>query len=90
MSPSPGRPSTSINQENIDTVQRLVMGNRRISLHELEEATRLSYGSIHSILHENLYLSKVCARWVPRMISDDSGAMLTRYNVTQTIFILGL
>ena len=86
--PRPGRPSTSTNEENIETVHQLVMGNRRITLHELEEATRLSYGSIHSILHDNLHMSKVCARWVPRMLSDDmklsrvtiSGAMITRYN----------
>ncbi|XP_067687143.1 histone-lysine N-methyltransferase SETMAR-like [Haliotis asinina] len=64
------------------------MGNRRITLHELEDATGLSYGSIHSILHDNLHMSKVCARWVPRMLSYDmklsrvsiSGAILTRYH----------
>ncbi|XP_067663365.1 protein GVQW3-like [Haliotis asinina] len=85
--PRPGRPSTSTTQANIDTVHQLVTGNRRITLHELEDATGLSYGSIHSILNENLHISKVCARWVPRMLSDDmklsrvniSGAMLTRY-----------
>ncbi|XP_067649098.1 histone-lysine N-methyltransferase SETMAR-like [Haliotis asinina] len=82
--PRPGPPSTSTIQANIDTV----MGNRRITLHELEDATGLSYGSIHSILHDNLHMFKVCATWVPIMLSDDmklsrvniSGAMLTRYH----------
>ncbi|XP_067664168.1 protein GVQW3-like [Haliotis asinina] len=58
--PRPGRPSTSATQSNIDTVHQLVMGNRRITLHELEDAAGLSYGSIHSILHDNLQMS-ICA-----------------------------
>ena len=70
--------------------------NRRISLYELEEATGISYGSIHNILHDELHMSKVCARWVPKMLSDDmkqsrvtiSGAMLTRYNTNPDDFHL--
>ncbi|XP_048253298.1 protein GVQW3-like [Haliotis rufescens] len=83
-----GRPSTSTSPENIDTVHKLVMENRRITRHELEETTGLSYGSIHNIIHGKLHMSKVCARWVPGMLTDDmklsrvtiSGALLTRYN----------
>ncbi|XP_067667447.1 protein GVQW3-like [Haliotis asinina] len=92
--PRTGRPSTSTTQANIDKVHQLMMGNRRITLHELEDATGLSYGSIHSIFHDNLHMSKVCARWVPRMLSDDmklsrvsvSGAMLTRYHANPEDF----
>ncbi|XP_048243687.1 histone-lysine N-methyltransferase SETMAR-like [Haliotis rufescens] len=89
-----GRPSTSTSPENIDTVHTLVMENRRITLHELEETTGLSYGSIHNIIHGKLHMSKVCARWVPRMLTDDmklsrvtiSGALLTRYNANPDDF----
>ncbi|XP_048241526.1 uncharacterized protein LOC125374615 [Haliotis rufescens] len=73
-----GRPSTSTSPENIDTVHKLVMENRRITIHELEETTGLSYGSIHNIIHGKLHISKVCGRWVPRMLTDDM--KLTRYN----------
>ncbi|XP_071092044.1 protein GVQW3-like [Haliotis cracherodii] len=83
-----GRPSTSTSPENIDTVHKLVMENRRITLHEREETTGLSYGSIHNMIHGKLHMSKVCARWAPRMLTDDmklsrvtiSGALPTRYN----------
>ena len=68
-------------------VRKLVMENRRITLHELEETTGISNRSIHSILHNKLHMSKVCARWVPKMVADGmklsrvtiSGALLTRY-----------
>ncbi|XP_048251006.1 histone-lysine N-methyltransferase SETMAR-like [Haliotis rufescens] len=89
-----GRPSTSTRPENIDTVHKLVMENRRITLHEIEETTGLSYGSIHNITHGKLHMSKVCARWVPRMLTDDmklsrvtiSGDLLTRYNANPDDF----
>ena len=56
--------------------------------------TGISYGSIHGILHDTFHISKVCARWVPRMLSDDmnqlrvtiSGASLTRYNANPDDF----
>ena len=92
--PRSGRPTTSTSPENIEKVHKLVIENRRISLYELEEATGISYGSIHNILHDELHMSKVCARWVPKMLSDDmkqsrvtiSGAMLTRYNTNPDDF----
>ena len=92
--PRSGRPSTSTSTEMVDKVHTLVMKNRRISLYELEEATGISYGSINSILHDKLHMSKVCARWVPRMLSVEmkqsrvtiSGAMLTRYNANPDDF----
>ena len=94
--PRSGRPTTSTSPENIEKVHKLVIENRRISLYELEEATGISYGSIHNILHDELHMSKVCARWVPKMLSDDmkqsrvtiSGAMLTRYNTNPDDFQL--
>ena len=92
--PRSGRPTTSTSPENIEKVHKLVIENRRNSLYELEEATGISYGSIHNILHDELHMSKVCARWVPKMLSDDmkqsrvtiSGAMLTRYNTNPDDF----
>ena len=92
--PRSGRPTTSTSPENIEKVHKLVIENRRISLYELEEATGISYGSIHNILHDEPHMSKVCARWVPKMLSDDmkqsrvtiSGAMLTRYNTNPDDF----
>ena len=66
--PRSGWPTTSTSPENIEIVQQLMNENRRITLYELEEATGISYGSIHSILHDKLHMSKVCVRWVLRML----------------------
>jgi histone-lysine N-methyltransferase SETMAR len=45
--------------------------DRRITIKELALECDLSVGSIHNIIHNDLGLSKVTARWVPRLLSDD-------------------
>jgi histone-lysine N-methyltransferase SETMAR len=64
-----GRPSDAASEQNIEAVENLVMGNRRIKVWEIEAETALSRGTIFRILHEHLLLSKVTARWVPRNLS---------------------
>ena len=58
--PRSGRPTTSASPENIEKVHKLVIENRRISLYELEEATGISYGSIHTYFMTN----STCPRYV--------------------------
>jgi histone-lysine N-methyltransferase SETMAR len=45
------------------------MHDRRIKVREIAVAMGISAGSVETILHDKLGLSKVCARWVPRMLS---------------------
>ena len=53
-------PGQDTSPENIEKVHKLVIENRRISLYELEEATGISYGSIHNILHDELHVQGMC------------------------------
>lgn len=69
--PRSGRPHTAVTQENVARVQQMVKEDRRIKLKELEAAIGISRPSIISILHEHLGLSKVCARWVPRLLTRE-------------------
>ena len=64
-----GRPSDVTSPANIRAVERLVMENRRIKIWEIQAETGISYGSISRILHDELLLSKVSARWVPKNLS---------------------
>ena len=67
--PRPGRPVDIISQEMIDRVERLVLNNRRIKVAELASESGISNGSIYTIIHEHLVMSKVSARWVPRNLN---------------------
>jgi [histone H3]-lysine36 N-dimethyltransferase SETMAR len=68
--PRTGRPATAQNEETIDKVQNIVMEDRRIAIEQLADILKISSGSVHTILHDQLRLSKVSARWVPRMLTD--------------------
>ena len=49
-----GRPSSSIADENIDEVQKIVLVNRRITVREVAEDLHISIGSCHLIFTNDL------------------------------------
>lgn len=61
--------ATAVNSGTIAKVKELVMENRRMTVRELSTLVGISTGSIETILHEHLNLSKVSARWVPRQLT---------------------
>lgn len=65
-----GRPSTSTSDDNKTKVDSLVRENRRITIREIAEHVGISIGSVSSIM-ESLGYQKVCARWVPHLLTDE-------------------
>lgn len=65
------RPRTSITANNISSVRRLIEDDRRRTTSEIASEVGISYGSTYSILTEELGYRKVCARWVPRLLTAD-------------------
>jgi len=53
----------------IVVVETLATGDRRLKVLEIAREVGMSYGSVMNILHEHLGLSKVCARWGPRLLT---------------------
>lgn len=70
--PRSGRPSTSITEENVKKVEKLVLDDRRITIKYLAKILKISFGSIQSILTDSLGFKKVSARWVPRMLTEEN------------------
>ena len=60
--PRPGRPSTAVNEINCAAVEAMVMEDRRISVRCIAAHLNLSVGSVETILHDHLGVSKVSAR----------------------------
>ena len=50
-------------------LESLIVADRRMEESRLAEETGISAGAVWTIIHEMLYMSKVSARWVPRMLS---------------------
>lgn len=65
-----GRPSVS--DETIRKLDEVVREDRRITIHELScFLPDVSKSTIQRIVTEKLKYRKVCARWVPRMLTED-------------------
>jgi [histone H3]-lysine36 N-dimethyltransferase SETMAR len=67
--PRKGRPQTAMTEDTIDRVNNLIQSDRRVTVAELSMQLEIGEGSVCNILKELGY-SKVCARWVPRQLTD--------------------
>ena len=69
--PREGRPSTSRVQENVERVKELVLPDRRITVRMIADQLNLSKSSLHNILREELKMRKLCAKIVPKVLSEE-------------------
>ncbi|UYV68426.1 hypothetical protein LAZ67_5004288 [Cordylochernes scorpioides] len=68
--PRAGRPSVS--DENIAKVEAAMLEDRRVTVRKLcDLVPDVSKTTIDKILREHLGYSKVCAIWVPKMLTED-------------------
>jgi len=66
--PRSGYPIEAATSEIIDKVHDIVLIDRRVKMRELVEATGILHGTVISIVHEQLGMKKLSARWVPRLL----------------------
>lgn len=68
--PRSGRPATAVTEEKIEAARNLIDEDPRVTKKML--ATHLGIGSaaVISILHEHLRMRKLCARWIPHVLTD--------------------
>ena len=45
------------------------MNNRRIKQSEIAMELGISKEWVHNIIHEHLHMKKICARWIPRILT---------------------
>ena len=67
----PGRPKTSVTKATIAAVKIVVEQNARLSVRDIASCTGISEGSVQTILKKRLDLRKVCARWVPHLLTEE-------------------
>ena len=67
--PRSGRPLTSHTSENIILIAKMINEYPRIKIREFRETLKISTENMYNILHEDLGLSKLCARYIPRNLS---------------------
>ena len=45
--------------------------DRRVKIKDIAKGLQVSYGTIYNILHDDLGLEKLSARWVPKLLSQE-------------------
>ena len=69
--PRVGRPFSVLMEKNVATVKTLIEEDARYTVQEIEELSGIHSSSVLKILHERLGLRKICARWVPHLLTDE-------------------
>ena len=64
-------PKISVTKANIAAVKIVVKKDARLSVKDIASCTGISEGSVQTILKKHLDLRKVCARWVPHLLSEE-------------------
>ena len=67
----PGRPKTSVTKADIGAVKIVVEQDARLSVKDIASCTGIPEGSVQTILKKRLDLRKVCARWVPHLLTEE-------------------
>ena len=60
----------------IAKVRTIVRNNRRLRVREIADGCGISVGSCDAILTDDLHMERVCAKFVPRLLTDDQHEQL--------------
>ncbi|XP_018353100.1 PREDICTED: putative uncharacterized protein FLJ37770 [Trachymyrmex septentrionalis] len=66
-----GRPSTSITDDNVEQVKKMILENRRITIREVADDVGISFGSCQEIFSDVLSMKRVAAKFVPKLLNFD-------------------
>ena len=69
--PRSGRPKTVTTPEIIDKIHEIILEDRRIWAKSIAEQLGISRERVGSIIHEDLDMRKLSAKWVPKCLHAD-------------------
>ena len=74
-----GRPNEMTTTEMVKKIHKMVLDYRRIKVRELLNMVGISKSAVHGILTENLDMSKLCERWVPRIVTRNKNSIVRMF-----------
>ena len=67
-----GTPSFKTSDVVKNEERDVIDGDRRLTVREVADKCIISKTAIHEILVQELHMNRICARWVPRMLSEEN------------------
>jgi hypothetical protein len=77
-------------QKVIENVRSLIMEDCRLTIREIADEVGISTGSENSILTEDLYICRVVAKFVPKLLSQEHNSSALRSRGTYWSAPLGI
>jgi len=68
--PRSGRPATSVSDENIVKVRKLITNDRRLTVRMIADELQINRESVRQIVTQKLGMKKTCCRLVPHHLTD--------------------
>ena len=65
-----GRPLSVFSEDDVTAVKRLLDKDARYTVDKISESLSINSSAVFMILKQRLGLRKICARWVPRLLSQ--------------------
>ncbi|KAJ8961763.1 hypothetical protein NQ318_021364 [Aromia moschata] len=85
-----GRPSTSSSDDNVKCVRDLLNTDRRLSVRLISEKLDITKTIVHEIVSESLGMRKVCAKLVPKVLTDDQKSEALSTKKTPAVVVAGV
>ena len=82
--PQSGRPSTSMDDDQVEKVLALIRQNRRLTVREVAEEVGICKSSCHQILTDKLKMCRIAGKFVPHLLTD--ARKENRFTVSQELF----
>ncbi|PNF26863.1 hypothetical protein B7P43_G16273 [Cryptotermes secundus] len=93
--PRSGRPRTASTERNKERVDEIIEDDRRVTVHTIARKLGIGHSAVQEMI-ESLDYRKVCALWVPRLLTEDdkgqrksiTSELLQRYRHEGSDFLL--
>ena len=66
-----GRPTYAVTNSNISKIRELLKIDGRLTVREIANTIGISTGSVFTILKSKLNFKKICARWIPHILTKE-------------------
>ena len=60
-----------LSRKTLKKLHKLILADPKLKLREISDESKISEGSVFTILHEHLSVRKLCSKWVPRWLTVD-------------------
>ena len=67
-----GGPCEAVTQKNVENIRNILIEDPNKNIQELANKAGILVGSVCTVLHKELELHKVAAKWIPHVLTEEA------------------